>query len=57
MEYLTKLRIEKAQELINSNPELILKDIADLVGYSDQLYFSRIFKIITGITPTEFKNK
>ena len=55
MEYLTKLRIEKAKELMYSSPQLMLKDISEMVGYTDQLYFSRIFKLIIGMTPSEYK--
>ncbi len=55
MEYLTKLRIEKSKELMNSNQDIMLKDIADIVGYTNQYYFSRIFKVVTGLTPSEYK--
>jgi two-component system, response regulator YesN len=56
MESLTKLRIEKSKELILSSSSLMLKDIAEIVGYSNQYYFSRIFKLVTGLTPSEYKN-
>ncbi len=56
MEYLTTLRIEKAKELLLSDSGLSLKEIAEIAGYSDQFYFSRIFKTITGRSPSEYKN-
>jgi len=31
-----------------------MKNIAFLVGYSDQHYFSRVFKKYTGMTPTTY---
>ncbi|NOV01764.1 response regulator transcription factor [Paenibacillus planticolens] len=56
IEYLTQLRIDKAKQLLADESNLKFKDIAPLVGFSNQYYFSRVFKFITGITPTEYKN-
>lgn len=55
MKYLTTLRIEEAKKLITENGYLNLRLIAELVGYPDAHYFSRIFRKITGMTPTEYK--
>ena len=54
-EYLTKLRIERAKKLIKSNPHILSKQIAAEVGYSDPLYFSKIFKKETGVWLSEYK--
>ena len=54
MRYLTGLRVNKAKELIATNI-MNLSTIAPMVGYSDPLYFSRVFKKTTGIPPTEFQ--
>ncbi|MFD0696602.1 response regulator [Paenibacillus sp. GCM10027628] len=54
--YFTALRMDKAKELIQDHPDLILKDIAELVGFGDHHYFSRVFKTVTGQTPSEFKH-
>lgn len=53
-EYLTKLRIQKAKELMLSNSELMIKEIADMVGFKDAYYFSKTFKKETGKWPTEY---
>lgn len=54
--YLINLRIEKARELMQSQPGLQVKEISSLVGFGDSLYFSRVFKKETGIWPTEYLN-
>ena len=54
VEYLTNLRIEKAKELL-SGTSYSMKEICQMVGYTDPNYFSRIFKKNVGVTPTEFK--
>lgn len=55
-EYLTSLRISRAQMLIEQNIQT-LKDISETVGYRDQLYFSRVFSEKTGMSPSEYKKK
>ena len=53
-EYIRKLRIEKAIELINTN-KYSLTEIAYLTGFSDQSHFTRIFKQHTGKNPSAFR--
>ncbi|XID93960.1 helix-turn-helix domain-containing protein [Paenibacillaceae bacterium WGS1546] len=53
---LTQLRMNKAKSLIRDNPSMLLKDIAEQSGYADHNYFSRAFKQITGMTPSEFRD-
>jgi AraC-like DNA-binding protein len=53
-EYIRKLRIEKAIELIKSN-RYSLTEIAYLTGFSDQSHFTRIFKKYVGKNPTAYK--
>lgn len=53
--YLTLIRIDKAKKLLRTS-ELKTFDIANRVGYSEGHYFSYVFKKITGISPTEYRN-
>jgi len=55
-EYIRKLRIEKAIELIKLQTHS-LTEIAYLTGFSDQSHFTRIFKQHTGKNPSVFKKE
>lgn len=56
--YLTKIRIEKAKQIMLGQPDTFIKEIAERVGYSDQFYFSRIFHSVEGVSPSDFlRNK
>ena len=52
--YLTTRRMEMAQKLFSEDPDRYIKDVAQMVGYNDQFYFSRIFRTCTGKSPTEY---
>ncbi|EFM10644.1 two component transcriptional regulator, AraC family [Paenibacillus curdlanolyticus YK9] len=54
IDYLTGLRIDKAKRLIEDK-QLILKEVCYQVGYKDPNYFSRVFKKVTGVTPSEYR--
>ncbi|MGF9710547.1 AraC family transcriptional regulator [Paenibacillus naphthalenovorans] len=56
IDFVTGLRIAKAKELMASD-HLSLKEICFMVGYKDPNYFSRVFKKITGVTPTEHRGQ
>lgn len=50
--YITELRMNMAKKLMQSNPDILLKDIAEMVGFTDVFYFSRVFKLYEGISPS-----
>lgn len=54
--YMTRVRMEKARELMTQNTCVRVKDIAAMVGYDDQFYFSRIFRSYMDITPSGYIN-
>lgn len=55
-QYLLNKRMERAKELLTVTDASIY-EIANSVGYEDQLYFSRIFKKYIGLSPNEYKKK
>lgn len=52
-DYLTELRIGHAKQLLRDT-DLLLREIAREVGYSDEFYFSRKFKKEVGVSPSAF---
>lgn len=54
---LTKLRMEKAQKMMQQNPAVLVRDVSEKVGYSDQFYFSRVFRSLFGVSPSEYLEK
>ena len=57
IDYLIKLRIEKAVEMMENDPNLSVTDIAMTTGFWNSSYFTRKFKRIMGITPMAFLKK
>ncbi|WP_353093330.1 response regulator [Tissierella praeacuta] len=56
-DYLNKLRINMAIKLLlDKNNDYTINDIANMVGYSSQHYFSRAFKNYMGLSPNQYKN-
>jgi AraC-like DNA-binding protein len=58
-EYLADLRINKAKSLLMdpNYQKLTIDEISFLVGYNSRSAFNRVFKNITGNTPTEFRRE
>jgi YesN/AraC family two-component response regulator len=52
--YLNKVRIEKSKLLLKGT-DIPLVDVAGLVGYEDQSYFTKVFKRVTGLSPGKYR--
>lgn len=55
-EYLSQVRVEKAKSLM-PNPNLRISEIAYQVGFQSLTHFNRVFKRITGQSPTAYRIK
>jgi two-component system response regulator YesN len=53
-EYVERLRIDKAKLLLG-NPQLKITEVAAMVGYPDEKYFSKVFKKQTGYPPIRYR--
>lgn len=54
-DYVNELRVAQAKKLL-LQPDLKVYEIAEKVGFTDYHYFLKIFKKVTGITPTDLRN-
>lgn len=53
--YINQLKIQHAKKIIEHNNTIKLSDLSNSLGYVDSHYFSKVFKHITGITPSEYR--
>lgn len=54
--YLTELRIARARELLAAGDGSVA-DVARDSGFRDPLYFSRVFRSATGMSPSEYRKR
>jgi YesN/AraC family two-component response regulator len=54
--YVSRLRVERAKSLLETT-ELEVARISELSGFSSAEYFARVFRKVTGCTPTAYKVK
>lgn len=52
--YINSLRIREALQIIRSEP-ISITDIAQMVGFSDVNYFTKVFKQLQGVTPSDYR--
>ncbi|WP_239297685.1 response regulator [Paenibacillus sp. ACRRY] len=55
VKYLTNYRMSEAKRLLIEHPDLDIRIVAEMTGYFDQHYFSKVFKGVVGQTPSEFR--
>lgn len=54
MQYILAKRISNAETLLQ-DPSYNITEISQIVGYDNPLYFSRIFKKVKGLSPSEYR--
>lgn len=55
-EYLNNIRIAKAKQLLQDR-NIPVAEVGNMVGYTDNSYFARVFKKHTGMTPSKCREK
>lgn len=56
MQYILSIRISNAESLLEAT-EYNMTEISNIVGYENPLYFSRIFKKMKGLSPSEYRKR
>jgi two-component system response regulator YesN len=54
-DYVCKVRIEKAKELLQGDSNARIQEISEKIGFNDANYFAKIFKKLTGVSPKEYQ--
>lgn len=54
IEYITKVKLEEAKKLLR-DPKYQIDDVAEILGYHDASYFSKVFRRKEGMTPTQYR--
>ncbi len=54
VEYVARYRVVQAKRLLN-NPSMSIADAAAAVGFTDPSYFTRVFRRVTGLSPSAYR--
>lgn len=54
-EYLSKVRVDRAKELLEKT-NMGVTEISQATGFDSQSYFSKVFRLRTGLSPSEFRD-
>ena len=54
MDYFTHLRMQHARQLLGATSASV-KEVAAALGYDDPFYFSRVFKLVNHVPPSEYR--
>lgn len=53
-DYVNQVKIEKAKDLLGMH-EYMMYEISDMLGFENPYYFSKVFKRVTGMTPSDYE--
>lgn len=56
-EFIRTMRLKRAAQIITDDPNLNVNEVADMVGFSTPKYFSRYFKELFGVLPSQYNKK
>ncbi len=53
---INELRLEDAKMVLRKNKKITVSELSEKLGFSSPMYFSRVFKYHTGMTPVEYRD-
>ena len=53
-DFFIRLKIQRACDILQAT-DLCVKEVAAKLGYEDPFYFSRLFKSVNGVAPTDYR--
>ncbi|MFI4911463.1 MAG: PocR ligand-binding domain-containing protein [Sedimentisphaeraceae bacterium JB056] len=54
-QYQLRLKLDKAEQYIKADKKITVKEVAEILGFSDQYHFSKIYKKHKGIAPSHVR--
>ena len=54
VDYINSMKIERAKEIMDQNHDARIADIAIALGFSNVYCFSKVFRKVEGVPPTEY---
>jgi YesN/AraC family two-component response regulator len=57
VDYLNKRRVEEAEKYLKKAPRIKLSEVYTRVGFTTPQHFTKVFKVVTGLTPREYRRK
>lgn len=57
MAMIQAVRMARARNLLDSNPEISISELADRCAYNETANFTRAFKNAYGVTPSQYRKK
>jgi len=55
--YIMQLRLSRAKRLLKADVNMPIGDVAQKCGFDDVAYFSRIFKQVFDMTPSQYRKQ
>lgn len=56
-EFIRTMRLKRAAQLLRNDPNLTIVEVSDMVGFNTQKYFTKHFKEMFGVTPSQFRDE
>ncbi|MBQ2709185.1 MAG: helix-turn-helix transcriptional regulator [Clostridia bacterium] len=57
IEYKLRAAVRRAERLLISDPSMLIEEISLQTGFESTSYFRRVFRKITGMSPSEYREK